>query len=222
MKKFAVLTVIIIAVLVVSLPAVAGGKKCVGATPCLACKSCENCAYCKSGKKCGVCRNNEIPAAKSGLRQTFCDGVLVVGPKMSVMLPLPASDERVDTTFMLSGLMYRDEIAYDTSGGAMNERYRLKFADDHLISVEFDSLFTSYPTAEHYVDSVTKSLRSVIVSKDENMVAIGLGGHKTYYVPAIVCGGKAINHVFTLVPDLAGKVTILTHEVKMTPLPVNK
>lgn len=222
MKKFAILAAVIAAAVVVSLPAIAGRKKCVGATPCLACTSCENCGYCKSGRKCGVCRDSVLPVAKPELRRTLCDGVWVVGPKASVMLPLPASDERVEKTFVTVGLMYRNETAFDTSGGAMNERYRLKFADDHLKSVESDTLFAVRSEAEHYVDSVTKSLRSVIVSKDETMVAVGLGGHKVYYVPVIVCGGKAINHIFTLAPDIAGKVTTLTHEVTMTLLPVNK
>jgi hypothetical protein len=225
MKKIAPLFVaaaLIAAVFGVISPASADRKKCVGATPCLVCTSCEKCGYCKSGKKCGACRPVKSATAKPGLQKTLCEGVPIIGPKGTMLLPLPASDGQVETAFASVGLLYRNETAFDTVSGTMNVRYRLKFAYDYLMSVETDTVFAARAEAERFADSVTRSLRPAIASQDETMVAVGLGGHKTYYVPALVCGNRAINYVFTLVPDLAGKITTLTRTVTMTPLPTNK
>ena len=42
--------------------------KCVGADPCLACKSCEKCSHCRGGKTCGACKKPE----KKTMAQATC------------------------------------------------------------------------------------------------------------------------------------------------------
>ncbi len=199
-----------------------GNKKCVGSSPCLACKSiedCKNCKYCKKSKKCGTCKVKTQTSVELKTRHSICDGVLIYGPLGVSFLPLPATAERTKNSFEKTGLVLRGNVAIDTVGEKIRERYRVIFTDERLTSVTDDTIFTDVDVATNYADSVVKELRKLIQSKEDVMVTIGLGGHRTFYLPPIICGFRAVGYVFTVAPNLIDKTALLTREIKVVALP---
>ncbi len=197
-------------------------QKCNGTVLCNVCgATCNNCSYCKAGKKCGSVRNPNVSAKEKNLQNVICEGVSIHGTLGNVFLPLPATTERVKKNFEQAGLSVRGNIAIDSGKEGVKERYRLTFTDEHLTGVSFDTIFTDPNKAAYYADSITKALRSATQSKDEVFIALGLGGDKTYYVPAMLCGNRAIGYIFTLTSNLSDKTAVVTCDVKVVSVPQN-
>lgn len=221
---------IILLVCCITMPATTAGngkqnKKCMGATPCLVCKTtddCKNCKYCKTSKKCGNCKAETRMSDELKTRRSICDGSIIYGPSGEVFLPLPATIERAKNSLEKIGLAFRDNVAIDTSGGKVLERYRFVFTGERLTSIVYDTSFSNVESATHYADSISNGLKKLSQSTEDVVVAIGLGGHKTYYLPPIICGFRAIGHTFAISPDLIDRTATLTHEIKMVALPSDK
>ena len=127
-------------------------------------------------------------------------------------LPLPASQEQAAAVFAAAGLDTGETAALD-AGGQNREYYRLKYEGNMLTAIESDTVFNDVDAGLRYVDSITKALRVKIVSKEDILASVGWADYREYYLPAVICGEKAIVYAFKFAPDLARTRATLTREV---------